>query len=44
MPRRSRRHIPNVALLIETSRSFGRNVLRGIGDYARVYGPWLFHL
>jgi len=44
MARRSRRRIPNVALLIETSRSFGRNVLRGIGDYARVYGPWLFHL
>src|SRR5688500_6815881 len=39
-----RRHIPRVALLIETTRSYGRNVLRGIGDYERVHGPWLFHL
>src|SRR3954469_6839684 len=38
------RQIPNVALLIETTRSYGRNVLRGIGDYARIHGPWLFHL
>src|SRR4051812_13898237 len=42
--KRTRRHIPNVALLLETTRSYGRNVLRGIGDYARVHGPWLFHL
>lgn len=40
----NRRRLPNVALLIETTRSYGRNVLRGIGDYARIYGPWLFHL
>ncbi len=38
------RHLPRVALLIETTRSYGRNVLRGIGDYARVHGPWLFYL
>jgi LacI family transcriptional regulator len=38
------RQLPNVALLIETTRSYGRNVLRGIGDYARIYGPWLFYL
>ena len=42
--KRSRRHIPRVALLIETTRSYGRNVLRGIGDYERVHGPWLFHV
>jgi LacI family transcriptional regulator len=42
--RRSRRQFPRVALLIETTRSYGREVLRGIGDYARVYGPWIFHL
>jgi LacI family transcriptional regulator len=42
--KRARKHIPNVALLVETTRSYGRNVLRGIGDYARIYGPWLFHL
>ena len=35
-PKRIRRtHIPRVALLIETTRSYGRNVLRGIGDYER---------
>ena len=39
-----RRHIPRVALLVETTRSYGRNVLRGVGDYERVQGPWLFHL
>lgn len=44
MSKQSRRRLPNVALLIETTRSYGRNVLRGIGDYTRVYGPWLFHL
>ena len=44
MAKRSRRRPYNVALLIETTRSYGRNVLRGIGDYARVHGPWLFHI
>src|SRR5215212_10231906 len=44
MAKRSRRQPYNVALLIETTRSYGRNVLRGIGDYARIHGPWLFHL
>jgi LacI family transcriptional regulator len=39
-----RKHIPRVALLIETTRSYGRNVLRGVGDYERVHGPWLFHV
>jgi LacI family transcriptional regulator len=36
--------LPTVALLVETTRSYGRNVLRGIHDYAKVNGPWLFHL
>jgi LacI family transcriptional regulator len=44
MRKRPKRRLPNVALLIETSRSFPRNVVRGIGDYARVHGPWLFYL
>src|SRR4051812_2991967 len=44
MSKRARRKIHDVALLIETTRSYGRNVLRGVGDYARVYGPWLFHM
>ncbi|MFT3787517.1 MAG: DNA-binding transcriptional regulator [Tepidisphaeraceae bacterium] len=39
-----KKKLPSVALLIETTRSYGRNVLRGIGDYARVHGPWLFHI
>jgi len=34
------RRIPKVILLIETSRQFGRNLLRGIGKYTRLYGPW----
>src|SRR5688500_16169926 len=44
MSKRTKRRLPNVALLIETSRSYGRNVLRGIADYARIHGPWIFHL
>lgn len=38
------RRLPNVALLVGTPRSYGREVLRGIADYARIHGPWLFHL
>lgn len=34
----------HIAVLIGTSRSYGRQVIRGIGDYARIHGPWLFHL
>jgi LacI family transcriptional regulator len=41
---RFQRHYPKVALLVETTRSYGRNILRGINDYTRIYGPWLFHL
>lgn len=32
-----------VALLIESSRGFGRNVLAGIAAYARAFGPWIFY-
>jgi LacI family transcriptional regulator len=35
--------IPRVALLIETSRSYGRRLLRGIVKYARLHGPWAFY-
>ncbi|MGL4942566.1 MAG: XylR family transcriptional regulator [Thermoguttaceae bacterium] len=35
---------PRVALLIETSRGYGRGLLRGITKYARLHGPWQFHL
>jgi hypothetical protein len=38
------RPIPRVALLIESSRCYGRGILRGIADYPKVYGPWsIFH-
>ena len=32
--------IPRVALLIETSRSYGRELLVGIAQYVRSHGPW----
>lgn len=34
----------HIAVLIGTGRSYGRQIIRGIGDYARIHGPWLFHL
>lgn len=36
--------IPRVALLIETSRSYGRGVLQGVARYSRLHGPWRFLL
>lgn len=38
----SKRRLPRVALLIESSRTYGRGVLRGIARYAHVHGPWSF--
>ncbi len=35
---------PKVALLIETSRSYGRSLLRGIVRYSRLHGPWSFYM
>jgi LacI family transcriptional regulator len=35
---------PKVALLIETSREYGRAMLRGIVRYARLHGPWSFYI
>ena len=35
---------PKVALLIETSSSYGRGLLRGIARYARLHGPWAFFI
>jgi LacI family transcriptional regulator len=32
--------IPHVALLIETSRTYTRNILRGVKRYISEYGPW----
>ena len=36
--------VPRVALLIETSRGYGRDLLRGIARYADLNGPWEFFL
>ncbi|MCL2006392.1 MAG: DNA-binding transcriptional regulator [Planctomycetaceae bacterium] len=33
-----------VALLVETSRGYGRGLLQGIMQYSRLHGPWQFHL
>ena len=38
------REIPKVALLVETARGFGRDLLHGIARYARLHGPWSFHI
>jgi len=31
---------PRVALIIESSRSYGRDLLMGIAKYVRIHGPW----
>jgi LacI family transcriptional regulator len=38
------RDVPKVALLVETSRGIGRELLRGIARYSSVNGPWCFHI
>ena len=37
---RAKAQRPRVALLIETSRAYGRDLLVGIAQYVRVHGPW----
>lgn len=32
--------IPHVAVWIETSRGYGRGLIRGVADYVRQHGPW----
>ena len=34
------KHIPRVALLVESSRNYGRGILQGVARYARTHGPW----
>jgi LacI family transcriptional regulator, galactose operon repressor len=34
--------IPKILLMIESSREYGRQLLRGISNYATLYGPWNF--
>jgi LacI family transcriptional regulator len=36
----ARSHPPRVALLVESSRGYGRNLLQGIAAFARTHGPW----
>lgn len=38
------RETPKVALLIETARGYGRDMLRGIVRYSRLHGPWAFYV
>ncbi len=35
---------PKIALLIETARGYGRDLLRGIVRYGRLHGPWGFYV
>ena len=40
---RNQRHTwnaPRVAVLVDTSTSWGRRVVTGINNYARKHGPW----
>jgi LacI family transcriptional regulator len=34
--------IPKVIFLVETSRAYGRGLLRGVAQYSKLHGPWLF--
>jgi len=34
---------PNVLLLIDTARLYGRELINGISKYSRLHGPWAFH-
>jgi len=44
--RRKRSHAgpPHVALIVMTSMSYGREILHGISQYIREYGPWSVYL
>lgn len=33
-----------IAVLVETATAFGRGVIKGIGAYAKVHGPWQFQI
>jgi LacI family transcriptional regulator len=36
--------LPKIAVLLETRRAFDRQLLHGISRYARLHGPWSFHV
>ncbi|MEX0641390.1 MAG: XylR family transcriptional regulator [Pirellulales bacterium] len=40
LARRSSRRLLHIALLIETSREYGRGLLRGVARYHQKHGPW----
>jgi LacI family transcriptional regulator len=42
--RRPNPHVPQVALLLETSTQYGRGLLRGILRYSRLHGPWSMYV
>jgi LacI family transcriptional regulator len=48
MPRKPARRplpaIPQVAVLVDTSRSYGRDIVRGIRRYVAEHGPWSLYL
>lgn len=40
----SRKEAPKVALLVETSNAYARDILAGVEDYIRAHGPWSVYL
>ena len=36
-------NIPKVAILLESSRQYGRDLVRGIAKYSWLHGPWSFY-
>ncbi len=40
LPKNNVQQLPKVALLIESSRNYGRGILRGIAKYSHLHGPW----
>ncbi|QDU49104.1 AraC family transcriptional regulator [Gimesia panareensis] len=38
------RDTPQVAIFIETSKTFGREILQGISTYSRTHGPWSVYI
>ena len=35
---------PHIALLVESSRAYGRELLRGVAAFSRAHGPWILHI
>jgi LacI family transcriptional regulator len=43
-PRTTPSRIPQVAVLVDTSRSYGRDIVRGVRRYVAEHGPWSLYL